>query len=234
MAILSTVALSFYIPISTFVYICIIPCLVYNFVTKRFFLVLIAVLVFVTMLLMFIVIITGHIEDITENISLIAFLYNQIYPFGISVNLMSILSESIIYYCGLFIIMTIMIAWILHFDEFKVMIVFSYFIFVFTTLYLVLNIFLYLIPALRVLILENYFLQQIMTLFYGILPFIVFVLILLFLMTLYDHKQRQKNKNDVKQLNKIRFKRVGKVFKYFTLIFAISVFILMFLIGGML
>ena len=220
-----------YVTPSLLVLLALVPALVYGVYTHRFFLILMAVLMFTTISGLFacLILFPEAMGEIAEGINLIAFLYRQIFPYQMQINLFALMSAEIIYGITIFLFFDLITAWMLKIDTFKMMIAFSYFIMIFTSLYLILNVFLYLFAPLRVLVLESVWLQCMLFSFYVVLPFIVLVLIFLFLETFFSREERRKYHKDVKVMDKgLNRRHIKQLMKYLTVFFMI-VFILVLL-----
>lgn len=192
-----------YVPASSMVFLSILPALVFGIMSRRFFLVLFAFILAVIIAgLMVSMFVFPLGEEVGESIDFVVYLYLQIFPYQTSLNIVNILGIEALLGVSLFIFVILIAGWMIRLNTFKIMIVFSYFIMVFTSIYLVLNIFLYLFPPLRVMILANEFLRYILAFFYGILPLIVLTLSLLFLETILSYRERQNMKKDVNTIAK--------------------------------
>jgi len=210
-----TIILFRYITPSSLVFLCIIPTLIFGVWTHRGFLVLVSTLVFLSTIMTFVLMFyyPENFEELGENISLVAFLYKQIYPYGVSVDLLSLMSIEVLSGVILLVFFIVLTAWFLKFDELKAMLAFGWLITLFTSLYLILNVFLYMFPTLRALILSNIYLQYFLIFFYAVLPFTTLVLMLLYLECLYDRRERKRYSKSVKYFNKKTKKRGRNMIK---------------------
>jgi len=213
-SILVIAATFFYLPASALVFVSLIPALIYGFWTRRIFLVLISVAVFATTFLLFIAMLQGVTDAWAEMIGMVIYLYQVIYPYQLSLNIIEFMGTGWIWVISLFIFFVLLVGHLIKFNTFKVMIVFSYFIMLFTTFYLIANVFCYLIPPLRDFILNAPVMREILTFMYGVLPFIVLTLILMFLFTIYDYRERRVHSKDARGLKKQMGPRTMTLMKY--------------------
>lgn len=212
-SILLVAAAFFYIPASHLVYLSLIPAIVYGFVTKRFFLVLISILVFATTILLFFAM-YFQVEGLVEMIDMIIYLYQVIYPYRLAANITEFLLSYWLGIISAFIIMILIIGAKTRFNTFRIMVIFSYFIMLFTTFFLLVNIFCYLIPPLQDFMLTSPGVHEFLIFMYGVLPFIVLVLSLMFLFTIWDYRERKRHKKDVGAMKKKMGPRTMKIMKY--------------------
>lgn len=231
-SILTTVALTLYLPASTLVWISIVPSLVFSAYTKRLFLVLICLAVFLQAILIFVAAMAGTADEIATSATILIYLYRVIYPYGFEGNLIELMGAHVIFIISVFIIMIMIVAWFTRFDEFRTMIAFSFFISVFATFYILVNVFSYLIPPLRDFFLTNEIVRYVIVLFYGILPFIVLTIIFIFLFTIWDYKERKRARKDIAQIDRrLRGRRISSILKYLAVI-CFFVFLIVIIFAG--
>ncbi|MHA1425547.1 MAG: hypothetical protein ACTSQI_06125 [Candidatus Helarchaeota archaeon] len=230
LSIMSVVGLYLYIPASTLVWLSIVPALAFSVFTKRYFLVVISIAVFLQTILIFVAAMAGKADEVTETANILIYLYNVLYPYGFDCNLIALMGGHVIWLISVFIIFVVIIAWFTSFDEFRTMIAFSFFILMFTTFHLLVNIFSYLFPPLRDFMLSNWLMQWIIAFMYGILPFIVLVLCMMFLFTIYDYQERRQHKKDLAALvRRTEGRRVRTAIKWFAVLtFVIFLIVIIF------
>lgn len=192
------------ISVSTAVFIATIPAILYSIWSKRYILILVVLVVyFVTIGIFFVSIYNPALfETGLEQINILLYLYQRIYPFGLNQTIYHLLGGSVIFYMLIFMFFVLFFGAVLKFDEFKLMIVFSFFIGVFSAMYLVLNIFCFIFPGLEIFLFYNPIFSWTILIFYIILPFFTFILIVLYLeLLLVDNVKRSDYKQDSKELN---------------------------------
>jgi hypothetical protein len=207
------------VPASSLVFLALIPALLYSLMSfhgnhKWFFVVLSAIILLCTIGL-YLLMVTGNIHQLGETITMLGYLYQLIYPYQLNVNLLGLLGWGVLFGSGIFIILLLCFGWMFKLDEFKLAVSASYLVMFFTSFFLIMNIFFYLIPILRDFVLTNPVLQWIIILFYGILPYLTFTLSLLWLCCCWDMREKAKQQRDTQTLNRdLGNKHVGSLSKW--------------------
>jgi len=180
------------IPVSSIVFLAIIPALIFSVYSHRLFFVLIAGLVFLGSIGLFYGMIVGI--DISQVISIVIFLYTIIYPYKLELNIFTALGVGMIFFTLFFLLAIVGLAYLIKYSEVRILVGFSYFSMVFTGFYLLVNMFTYIISPLRNLILNNAALQFALAIFYGIIPLIVLTLMFYWLFSFIDRRDRAQFK----------------------------------------
>lgn len=173
-----------------------------------------ALIVFGATLLLFVTMILGQSEEAREMIEMLVYLYTVIYPYQLNTNVLLFIGTSWIWVISVFVFFVLLVGHAIKYNTFKIMVVFSYFIMVFTTFYLIANVLCYLIPPLQWAVFSIPGFMQFMVFMYGVLPFTVLVLILMFLLTIYDYRERKESGRDARTITKKMGPRTMAVMKY--------------------
>lgn len=194
-----------YVPVSTLVMISTIPALIYAFYTKRWSLIIVVLGIYSAVVFIFIACIMNpdSVIELGRNLNIIFHLYMAIYPYEINVSILTLLGFELAFYLTLFVFFTLLISTVMKISEFSAMITFSFGILLFSGIYLLFNIFSFIIPQLQYYMVNNAIFQVIFLFFYIILPFLTLNLIILYLeLVLLDWRKRNDYKVEAKRLNK--------------------------------
>jgi len=160
---------------------------------------------------------SGTIGEFSETVNMLTYLYHIIYPYQLSLNLVELLGMQVLFGVSVLIILLFAFGFLIHQNEFRLAISSSYLLLFFTSFFLIVNIFFYLIPPLRDFILTDPILQWIILFFYGILPYITLTLSLLFLCFCWDVREKVKQTRDSATINRRLGKPwIGTLTKYLT------------------
>lgn len=222
-----------YIPVSSLVMLSMLPAIIYAFYSKRGSLIIITVAVYGIILAIFFLCILqpSTVIELGENVNIIIHLYQAIYPYQINVSILHLLGFTLIFYMTLFIFFTLLISIIIKISEFSAMITFSYAVTVFAAIYLILNVFSFIIPQMQYYMANNVIFQYMFAFFYVILPFLTLNFIVLYLeLCIMDAFKRKDYDREAKKLNQHPTK-IGTMLTAI-LVLLIGVFVIV-LFGGM-
>jgi len=230
--ILILVYIFFFASVSTLVMVATLPAVIYAIYTKRAFLIIFSIGIYAILIAIFFLAVLNPLLlfEMGERLNLIIWLYTQIYPYQVNVDIFSLLGVQVLFWVSIFIFLTLFIGSVFKMNEFKIMIAFSFLIIVFNSCYLVLNVFIYIFPQLEVLILGNVVSQFVFLLFYVLLPFITLNYMFLYLeLIALDERKRREYKLTAQDLNKGKDK--PKIFNMMTFMLIIIVLIIVFMIA---
>lgn len=220
------------IPVSTLVMITMIPAVVFSIYTKKWFLILITCVTFTISLLLFFMtfLAPGLIVEGMEALTLIAYLYSKIYPYGISVSILQLINITLLLYLSLFMLCVLCISILIKYSEFTTMIGFSFAVLYINLIYFLINILAYLFPFLLMFMIENVITQYIFMFFYVIIPFIVLNFMLLYCeLVLLDTFKQRDYQSEARKLSKgQKEERFNK-----TLLVIVVITITLMIIGGL-
>lgn len=97
------------------------------------------------------------------------------------------------------IVFSVCVSSLIRFSSFRVMISFSFLIWSFSCIYIILNMAFYLFPPLENLMLTDPSAKWIAMFFYGMCPFITLTFIILFLFTLPSYRERINYNQEIKK-----------------------------------
>lgn len=211
-ALLNVVGLTilyFFIPISTMVLVACIPAIVFSIVSNKK---LLAVLSFLIFMIWVLILWAGiyfrtQLALVFTYISIALWLYSQIYPYEISVNLLGILPIQLIFVMALFILGIIMISlYSSRFNEFSMMVSFSMIVLGFSSIYLIVNVIWYFIPFMEALVFSNPITTWLFFILYVIVPFLTLNFMLLYIeMAVFSLRERAKYVKTLGKMKKIKF-----------------------------
>lgn len=194
-----------YIPVSTLVMIATIPAVIYSFYTKRWSLIIVVIAIYSAVIFIFIACIMNpnSIIELGRNLNILFHLYKSIYPYEINISILSLLGMELAFYMTLFIFFTLFIGLLMKVSEFSEMITFSFGILLFNGIYLIINVFSFIIPQMQYYMITNALFQFVFTFFYIILPYLSLnLMVLYFELILLDHVKRRDYEIEAKMLNK--------------------------------
>lgn len=225
-----------YMPVSTLVMFSSIPAVIYSIYTKRYFLILLVGSVYAILIVVFVLALFDPdllVQGI-ENVNLVVYLYKQLYPYEISVSVTSLLSIVVIVWISIAIYLFLFLSRAFGFDEFKTMIVFSFVIVFFSSLYFIFNIFTFIIPYLKPILIDNFVMKWIFSFFYIWLPFVTLNFIMLFMEDIsIDHVKRGEYKESAQKMRQIKPKRqVSELLKIMAII-TVIILVVIILVGIM-
>jgi len=203
-----------WLPVSSLVMVASIPAIVYSIYSKKLFLSVITVAMFFLFYFLFWLGIINPTELIRvfENGALIFYLYTKIYPYEIDISLISVLNIDLIFWLSIFIFFIIIFSYFSKINEFTMMLSFSYFLLLFSSVYLLFNVFLYLIPPLKVLLFSNVVSAWVFLFLYLIFPFVSLVLTMLFVeLSIISIKDRHKYEKIDKIIKKKKSRHLSTV-----------------------
>jgi len=216
-----------WVPASTLTFLAMIPALVFGIYSHRLFIAFLGLIIFLGAAFLFYELVMGNISEVSELASLFVFLYKALYPYGLQLNVIAVLGGPVILLVLGFLLFVIILAQVARFSEIQIMISFSYFSLVFTSFYLLCNMFLYLLPFLRDLIFESPVLQFMLSIFYGIIPLIILTLAIYCLLSLFKRRTRAQLKQSIQPgKEKGLFSKVMKYMTYIVLVVFILVMVL--------
>lgn len=201
----------------------------------KWFLFLLTLLTFIGTVGLFVALVTGFAPEMGETISMVAYLIALLFPFKMDADLLMLLGPQVILTICVVTILLFILGKAFKLDEFKLTVGGSFFIAFFTSFFLFINIFCYLIPPLQTFILTSPGVQWVIEFFYGILPFFIFTLSFLWLVCqiidLIQGRTSEEKANrlkDTQQINKQMSRPiVGRITKWFILFMVIALAIIL-------
>lgn len=222
------------LPASVLVLLALLPCMIYSLFSfhgsHKWFLFLLTLLTFVGTVGLFIALFLGYAPELGETTSMIAYLVAILFPFRMDADLLSLLGPQVLVTVCIVTILIFLCGWAVKTDEFKLAIAGSYFLAFFTSFFLFINVFCYLIPPLQDFILSSPGVNWVLMLFYGILPFFIFTLSVLWLicqiLAHFQHggvKEKLDRVQDTQRINKqLNRPTMGRLTKWFILFMVIA------------
>lgn len=226
-----------YVPISYLILFASIPAIVYSVYTKKFFLLCFCGLVFGVLIFVFLggIWYQNELTEFLANLNIIVYIFVKIYPYGLSSRLLDMLSVDQIATLGLglgaFIFLVLFIAFCGRISNLATMLNFSYFVMVFTSLYLVINVVCYFFRPLEALLFSIPLVSWFFIFLYVIVPFLAVVFTFLFIeMSILSVGERRKDRYTVEKHKAKKSRFLQKILKGLLMIIVIM-FIVIVLAG---
>jgi hypothetical protein len=205
-----------------------VPAIVFSFYMRNWLILMMVIGIMVIIGIATYVVLTPSLYA-TEYGQFMLYLFGIIYPYRMG-------TQFSMFYDPLFlgialgiIIFSVCISSIIRFSTFRTMISFSYLVWGFSTIYIILNMLFYLFPAIETFMLTNPSAQWLSMFFYGMCPFITLTLMIFFLFTIGSYRDRANYSLETKKIKATKVKSKSfKLLKYLAYIALITVAITFF------